>query len=57
MYGFIFRLLPGPKWLRILLMILMALVVVAILFNWVFPAIAPFMPFNQGTLDLSSPPW
>ena len=37
MYGALWRILPGPAWLRvILLLVLMAAVVVA-LFSWVFP--------------------
>lgn len=46
--------MPGPVWLKIILLILLFLIVVAVLFTWVFPAIAPYMPFNQGTVGALS---
>lgn len=52
MYGFLYRLMPGPKWVKVLCLLLLFLAVVAVLFTWVFPAIAPYMPFNQGTVTL-----
>ena len=51
MYGFIWRHLPGPIALRIVLALVLVLVVVAVLFVWVFPALAPIMPFNNGTVN------
>jgi hypothetical protein len=51
MYGFIWRHLPGPTLVRILLALVLALVAVAVLFLWVFPALAPIMPFNNGTVN------
>ena len=42
-------------WRRLLAMEGLALLlfvgVVAVLLNWVFPAIAPLMPFNEITVD------
>ncbi len=49
-YGLIWRLLPGPKSVKALLAVLLFAGVVAVLFNWVFPAIAPLMPFNETTV-------
>jgi hypothetical protein len=37
MYGAIWRVLPGPVWLRIILVLLLAAAVVYALFTWVFP--------------------
>ena len=37
MYGAIWRVLPGPVWLRLLLVLLLAAAVVYALFTWVFP--------------------
>ena len=37
MYGWIFRHLPGPAWLRAMQMLILAVLVVAALFVWVFP--------------------
>jgi hypothetical protein len=51
MYGFIWRHLPGPAAVRVLLMLVLAAAAVAVLFVWVFPALAPIMPFNNGTVD------
>jgi hypothetical protein len=51
MYGFIWRHLPGPLAVRILLALVLLAGVVAVLFLWVFPAVAPIMPFNNGTVD------
>jgi preprotein translocase subunit SecF len=51
MYGWLWSRLPGPTWLRVLLALLAVLAVVAVCFEWVFPAIAPYMPFNDITVD------
>ena len=48
MYAWLFRLLPGPLWVRILLTVLVLAAIIVALFGWVFPAIAPFMPCNDG---------
>lgn len=50
MYGWIWRRLPGPVLVRALLAVLMVLVVLAICFEWVFPAAAPLVPFNDNTV-------
>ena len=51
MYALLWRLLPGPWPLRALLALLLALAVVAALFVWGFPVLAPLMPFNDGTVS------
>ena len=51
MYGWLWRTLPGSRWFRALTLLVLALVVVAVCFMWVFPAVAPFMPFNDITVD------
>lgn len=55
MYGWLFRHLPGPLWARILLTLLLLAVVIVVLFAWVFPAIAPHMPFNDGLIGAAPP--
>lgn len=50
-YGLIWRLLPGPRALKVVLAMALVVGVVAVLFNWVFPVIAPLMPFNDVTVD------
>ena len=50
MYGWIWRHLPGPVWVRALTTLVLVGAVVVVLFAWVFPVIAPHMPFNQLTV-------
>ncbi len=49
-YGWLWRHLPGPTPVRLVLAVLLALAVLAACFVWVYPAVAPFMPFNQTTV-------
>ena len=49
-YGLIWRILPGPKPVKALLALLLFVGVLAVLLTWVFPAIAPLMPFNETTV-------
>ena len=51
MYAWLFRHLPGPLALRILLAVLLVAAVVVVLFGWVFPAIAPLLPVDEGVVD------
>ena len=51
MYGLLWRALPGPAWVRVLILAVVLVGVVAACFTWVFPAIAPLMPFNDITVD------
>jgi hypothetical protein len=54
LYAAIWRALPGPLVVRVLLAAVLVLAVVAVLFVWVFPRIAPLMPFNDNTVDPSA---
>jgi hypothetical protein len=51
MYAWIWRRLPGPLWARILTALLLIAAVVAVLFQWVFPWLAPLLPFQQQTVE------
>lgn len=51
MYGWLWRRLPGPGALRAVQAVLLALLVVAVCFQWLFPAIAPHLPFSQLTVE------
>lgn len=53
MYGTIWRILPGPKWAKALLALLLILAVVFVLFEWVFPVIAPYMPFYESDVSVA----
>ncbi|MFT4108262.1 hypothetical protein [Propionicimonas sp.] len=49
-YGWLWRVLPGPVPAKVVQAALLAVAVVAVLFGWVFPQVAPFMPFNNTTV-------
>lgn len=50
MYGWLWRHLPGPALLRVLVLLVLAVAVVALLFQVVFPAVAPLLPLNENTV-------
>ena len=50
MYGLIWRALPGPLWLRIVEAAALVVAVVFVLLQWVFPWLAPLLPFQQQTV-------
>lgn len=52
MYALLWRSLPGPWWMRAMILLILLTAVTAALFTWVFPAIAPLMPFNDGTVSV-----
>lgn len=54
LYAAIWRALPGPLAVRVLLAAVLVLGVVAFCFLWLFPRIAPSMPFNDNTVDAAS---
>ncbi len=49
-YGLLWRLLPGPWAVKLVEALLLVVAVVAVLFTWVFPAVAPYLPFNETTV-------
>lgn len=55
MYGWFFRHLPGPVWVRVLTVLVLLAALIVVLFQWGFPAIAPYMPFNDGLVGQSGP--
>ncbi len=50
MYGWVWRHLPGPTWVRAVTSVVLVALVVVACFAWVFPWVAPFMPFNEQTV-------
>lgn len=50
MYAALWRALPGPKAAKVVQCLALVLLVLAACFLWVFPAIAPHMPFNDTTV-------
>jgi hypothetical protein len=50
MYGWLWRHLPGPSWVRVIVLLLAAVGVAVLCFTTVYPALAPLMPFNDTTV-------
>lgn len=50
MYGWLWRHLPGPVVVRLLILLVLAVGVLAACFVWVFPWLSPYMPFNDTTV-------
>jgi hypothetical protein len=50
MYGALWRILPGPVWLRILILIALAAVVLWALVTWVFPWVDSLLGPQEGTV-------
>ncbi|MFT4028542.1 MAG: hypothetical protein QM675_01585 [Protaetiibacter sp.] len=51
MYGALWRVLPGPWWVRVLLLLVLLAVVVAALISWVFPWVDQFIATQEVTVD------
>lgn len=51
MYAFIWRHLPGPVPVRVLLAAALLLAVIVLLFTWVFPWLMPLLPIDDVSLD------
>ncbi|WP_051942661.1 hypothetical protein [Streptacidiphilus rugosus] len=51
MYGFLWRKLPGSVPVRALQCLLLFLAVVFVLFQFVFPAVEPLLPFGDVTVN------
>jgi hypothetical protein len=49
-YGRLWRVLPGPVAAKAVQVLVLLVLVVAVCFGWVFPAVAPHLPFNEGTV-------
>jgi len=54
MYGWLWRHLPGPTAVRVVIALLLFVAVVAVLFLWVFPWVEPRLPFTDVTVDESA---
>lgn len=51
MYGALWRVLPGPAWVRVLLLLVLAAAVVLACFEWLFPLVSEYMPFNDPNIQ------
>lgn len=50
MYGALWRILPGPIWLRILIVVLLFAAILFALVTWVFPYVDSFLGPQEGTV-------
>ncbi|WP_434315694.1 hypothetical protein [Leifsonia sp. P73] len=50
MYGALWRILPGPVWLRIVLLVVVFAVVLWALVTWVFPWVDSLLGPQEGTV-------
>ena len=51
MYAALWRRLPGGRLAKTVQAVALAAVVVALLFLWVFPAVAPHLPWENVTIE------
>lgn len=51
MYEFIWRHLPGNWFVKTLISAVLIAAIVFVLMQYVFPIIAPYMPFNDATIE------
>lgn len=56
MYGALWRVLPGPWWLRVLILAVLAVALVAVLFTWVFPVVDELITGNGGAVVAAASP-
>ena len=50
MYGALWRIMPGPVWLRVILMVVFFAAVIALLVVFVFPWLNTFVNVNDVTV-------
>ena len=51
MYAALWRVLPGPWWVRVLILVVLAAFVLAALVTWVFPFIDQFLVPQEVTVE------
>lgn len=51
MYAALWRVLPGNRLAKAAQSLVLFAAVVYVCFQWLFPAIAPLMPFNNNTIE------
>jgi hypothetical protein len=51
MYGALWRILPGPIWLRIIELLVLLAIVLAVLVLWVFPWVQTLIPTPDVTVN------
>jgi hypothetical protein len=50
MYAALWRILPGPTWLKAVESLALVVLVLVLLMTWVFPTVEPLLPFDDITV-------
>ena len=56
MYGWIFRHLPGPLWLRVLTFLVLIAAALVLMVQFLFPWMSQFTEFTDSTIGSASQP-
>ena len=51
MFSLLWRFLPGPAWLRVLILLLVAAALVWVLVSYVYPCIADLLASEESTVN------
>lgn len=51
MYGTLWQILPGPAWVRVLILIALLAAVLFSLIEWIFPWVNSMLPTQEVTVD------
>lgn len=54
MYGALWRVLPGPWWVRVIILVVLAAAVLYALVFWVFPWVNALIPTTDVTVEGTS---
>ncbi|CAN7249799.1 hypothetical protein [Knoellia sp. LjRoot47] len=50
MYAALWRALPGPLLVRVVLLLALVALVVVVCFEWLFPMVASWLPYDETTV-------
>ncbi|HEY2556879.1 MAG TPA: hypothetical protein VGI08_07220 [Diaminobutyricibacter sp.] len=50
MYAALWRVLPGPVWVRILILVVLIAIILFVLVTWVFPWVDSLLGDQEGTV-------
>lgn len=51
MYAALWRILPGPALVRVLILLVLLALVVLACFEWLFPLVASWLPYDETTIS------
>ncbi len=50
-FPFVWRILPGPAWIRVILVLLLLAAIVVVLFQWVYPWFSVTFDIQEVTVE------